>query len=45
MNAEIDSGALVMLVESHWTDFVEYTGNEAEAERTLAILKADCGME
>ncbi|WP_297826394.1 hypothetical protein [uncultured Desulfovibrio sp.] len=45
MKDEIDSAALAMLVENHWDEFVEYSGGEEDAEKTLRVLKADCGME
>lgn len=45
MTGEIDSSALVMLIESNWEEFVDYVGGESEADKTLDTLKADCGME
>lgn len=45
MKDEIDSAALVMLIENNWGEFVEYSGSEKDAEKTLRVLKADCGME
>ena len=44
MMDEIDSAALVMLIESNWDEFVEYSGGEEDAEKTLNALKDDCGM-
>ena len=45
MMEEIDSGAIVMLIESNWDEFVEYSGGEGDAEKTLKALKAYCGMD
>lgn len=41
----IDEVALVMLVESNWQEFVEYSGGEESAEMTLRALKKAAGME
>lgn len=41
----IDAAALVMLVESNWDEFVEYSGGEESAELTLLALKVDAGMD
>jgi len=40
----IDESALVMLIEEHWADFVEYSGGEESAETTLLALKKAAGM-
>lgn len=40
MKDEIDSAALAMLVENHWDEFVEYSGGEEDAEKTLRVLGA-----
>ena len=44
MNNEIDFAAVVMLIENHWDEFVEYSGDEDSAELSLCALKADAGM-
>lgn len=44
MTDAIDETALVMLVESHWQEFVEYSGGEESAEMTLCVLKDAAGM-
>lgn len=36
---QIDEAALIMLVESNWQEFVEYSGGEDSAEMTLRVLK------
>lgn len=41
----IDEAALVMLVENHWQEFVEYSGGEDSAEMTLRALKNAAGMD
>lgn len=41
----IDETALVMLVESNWQEFVEYSGGEELAEMTLRALKDAAGMD
>lgn len=41
----IDEAALVMLVENHWQEFVEYSGGEDSAELTLRALKEAAGMD
>lgn len=41
----IDEVALVMLVESNWQEFVEYSGGEESAEMTLRALRKAAGME
>jgi len=41
----IDEAALVMLVEKHWQEFVEYSGGEDSAEMTLRALKNAAGMD
>lgn len=41
----IDAAALVMLVESNWYEFVEYSGDEESAELTLQTLKNAAGMD
>lgn len=41
----IDSAAVVMLIESNWSEFVDYCGGEEDAEVSLKSLKEDCGME
>lgn len=41
----IDEAALVMLVENHWQEFVEYSGGEDSAELTLRALKNAAGMD
>ena len=40
----IDAPALVMLIEGHWEEFVEYSGGEESAEMTLRTLKVAAGM-
>jgi len=40
----IDEAALVMLIENNWSEFVEYSGGEEEAETTLDALKEAAGM-
>ncbi len=40
----IDEAALLMLIESHWEEFVEYSGGEESAEMTLRALKCVAGM-
>ena len=35
----IDEAALVMLIENHWQEFIEYSGGEESAETTLRALK------
>lgn len=40
----IDEAALLMLIESHWEEFVEYSGGEESAEMTLRALKYVAGM-
>ena len=42
---EINSAALVMLIESNWEEFVEYSGSEEDAEKTLAALRDEAGMK
>lgn len=45
MNTQsIDAPALVMLIEGHWEEFVEYSGSEESAEMTLRTLKVAAGM-
>lgn len=41
----IDEAALVMLIENHWDEFVEYSGDEESAQMTLDVLKAQAGMD
>lgn len=41
----IDEAALVMLVENHWQEFVEYSGGEDSAELTLRALKNAAGID
>lgn len=41
----INEVALVMLVESNWQEFVEYSGGEESAEMTLRALRKAAGME
>lgn len=41
---DIDYAALVMLVEQHWNDFVEFSGGEEPAELTLQALKEEGGV-
>ncbi len=41
----IDEAALVMLVENHWQEFVEYSGDEDSAEMTLRALKNAAGID
>lgn len=40
----IDEVALVMLIENHWQEFVEYSGGEESAEMTLRTLTKAAGM-
>ena len=40
----IDAPALVMLIEGHWEEFVEYSGSEESAEMTLRTLQVAAGM-
>ena len=40
----IDEAALVMLIEGHCEEFVEYSGGEESAEMTLRTLKDTAGM-
>ena len=40
----IDAPALVMLIERHCEEFVEYSGSEESAEMTLRALKDAAGM-
>lgn len=40
----IDEAALVMLVENHWQEFVEYSGGEEAAVMTLCALKDAAGV-
>lgn len=44
-NYTIDEAALVMLVENHWQEFVEYSGGEDSAELTLRALKNAAGID
>lgn len=41
----IDEASLVMLVENHWQEFVEYSGGEDSAELTLRALKNAAGID
>lgn len=41
----IDVTALVMLIESNWQEFVEYSGGEESAEITLKTLMSAAGMD
>jgi type IV secretory pathway ATPase VirB11/archaellum biosynthesis ATPase len=41
----IDEAALVMLIENHWQEFVEYSGGEESAEMTLRALMKAAGMD
>lgn len=41
---EIDAVALVMLIENNFQEFEEYAGGEDEADKTLAALKRQAGM-
>lgn len=41
---DIDEAAIVMLIESNWEEFVEYSGGEESADRTLAALKEAAGL-
>lgn len=41
----IDEASLVMLVENHWQEFVEYSSDEDSAEMTLRALKNAAGMD
>lgn len=40
----IDEAALVILIENHWQEFVEHSGDEESAEMTLRALKDAGGM-
>ncbi len=40
-NPNVDYAAVVTLLENHWEEFVEWSGGEASAERSLQALKAD----
>lgn len=40
----IDEAVLLMLIESHWEEFVEYSGGEESAEMTLRALLYMAGM-
>ena len=40
----IDEVALAILVETHWQEFVEYSGGEESAEMTLRALKNAAGL-
>ena len=42
---DIDFAAVVMLIEEHWDDFVEFSGDEESAGITLAALKKEGGVE
>lgn len=44
--SDLNDAALVQLVESNWSEFVELCqGDEEDAERTLQQLKVRAGME
>lgn len=40
----IDETTLVMLIENHWEEFVEHSGDEESAETTLRTLKGAAGL-
>lgn len=40
----VDEAALVMLIENHWQEFVEYSGGEESAETTLRALQDAAGI-
>ena len=41
----IDEAALIMQIENHWQEFIEYSGGEESAETTLRALKDAAGMD
>lgn len=41
----IDEAALVMLIENHWQEFIEYSGGEEPAETTLRARKDAASMD
>lgn len=41
----IDFAALVSLMEEYWSTFVEYSGGEGSAEKTLEACRKEAGME
>lgn len=43
-NETIDEAALIVLIENHWQEFVEYSGGEESAEMTLRTLRKAAGM-
>ncbi|GAB6035854.1 hypothetical protein JCM15519_04130 [Fundidesulfovibrio butyratiphilus] len=44
MNHDIDAVALMMLIENNWREFVEYSGGEESAQKTLDALRDEAGM-
>ena len=42
---DIDFAAVVSVVEANWMEFVEYSGGEESAERTLDALKREGNLE
>lgn len=42
--SDINYPALVMFIEGNWEDFVSYSDDEQDAERTLEALKREAGM-
>ena len=43
--SDLNDVALVQLIESNWSEFVDYCGDEDSAEQTLQRLKERGGME
>jgi len=42
---DIDFAAVVTTLENNWGDFVEYSGGEESADRTLDALKREGNLE
>lgn len=41
---DIDFAAVAMLIENHWDEFVEHSGDEESARRTLDAVKDEGGL-